>query len=136
MRFLEAREGEPQDSITQKDVDNKMLAGTRDDQRPRARTPNKILRLAADLGVDIAHVDGTGDDNQITEADVRRASEDSAKRLPDAAQLTDTTRAASGAPRTATGASADTLRTRNAGNPNNPSGGPPNAPSTSPKPTA
>jgi hypothetical protein len=60
---------------------------------------------------------------------VRKAAENPSKRLPDAATLSET-RAASGAPRTVTGESSDALRP---GNPNKPSGGPPNASNNPPK---
>lgn len=111
-RYLDVKEGDTNPSITPQDVENKMMEGTRDDQRarPRARTPNKVLRLAADLGVDIAHVEGTGENGQITEADVQKAADDPANRLPEAPVTTDTRRATTGTPRTATGASTDTQR--------------------------
>jgi pyruvate/2-oxoglutarate dehydrogenase complex dihydrolipoamide acyltransferase (E2) component len=125
-RYLDVKKGETQPSVTQADVDNKMREGTRDDQRPRRRTPNAVIRLAADLGVDLAHVDGTGEDNQITEDDVREAADDPTKRVPEAAQLTEAR------PRRAASPAAQPAG-RTQANPNAPPA--PNTPNTPPKPT-
>lgn len=113
-RYLEVKEGDTQPSMTEQDVQNKMLEGTRGDQRnmPRAPTAPQVLALAVDLGVDIAHVEPTGDDNEITEEDVRDAANDPSKRLPNAAITTDLR---AGTPRTAAGQSTDVLRNRDRG---------------------
>lgn len=110
-KFLDHQKGDRPESITQADVDNKMMAGTRGDQRdddikrdpsdparnqrdtrPRLPTSQKVLTLASNLGVDLAHVTPTGENGtQITEEDVRKASEDPNKKMPSEAQINDLT---------------------------------------------
>jgi pyruvate/2-oxoglutarate dehydrogenase complex dihydrolipoamide acyltransferase (E2) component len=88
------KKGETAASITRDDVENKMLAGVRDDQRgrPRLPTPQNVMKLAAELGVDLAHVKATGENGtQITEEDVQKAAEDPKNLLPSEAKLNDLT---------------------------------------------
>lgn len=48
-------------------------------QRPRAKPP--VRKLAAQLGVDLAAIEGTGPDGSVTREDVQRATESAAQRV-------------------------------------------------------
>lgn len=87
MKYLDARGGEPKPSFPE---ENKMQPGTRPDQKdPESlvsgtRRGGKsttgapsagVQKLASELKVDLTTVKGTGDNNAITEQDVRTAAE-------------------------------------------------------------
>lgn len=115
-KYLDQAKGTPQPSVTPQDVENKMMAGTRDDQvaRPRIPTPQTTLALASQLGVDLAHVEPTGaDGTQITDEDVRKAADDNSKKLPSEGQINDLTGRAK---RDAARRDADRGRTTNTAN--------------------
>ena len=52
------------------------------DSRARPRATPLVRKVAQDLGIDLAHVEGTGPQGRITEEDVRAAADTSAARQP------------------------------------------------------
>jgi pyruvate/2-oxoglutarate dehydrogenase complex dihydrolipoamide acyltransferase (E2) component len=92
MKYLEARKQggqEQKDSLIP--AENKMQQGTRLDQRDpqslisgvrnrsgkeETGTDATLVSLAAELGVDLSTVKGTGPKGRITEKDVRQAKQD------------------------------------------------------------
>ena len=69
-----AKEAEPSSDMPQTSVESPRLKGS--DPEPKIRATPLIRRMASELGVDLAQLQGSGPQGRITEEDVRLAASD------------------------------------------------------------